>query len=374
MQSFTTAKDTNKSPIDYGVTLALFEEWRSPRFGDSNPTQMNNHVWEWLIETKIDAYRAAKTLEAASSMQVKKPTWCFDRYGQSSTKMPDGRQIFIGGEYEDYYDPDFCIYNDVVVIDVAGSITIYGYPRADFPPTDFHSATLVDSTIIIIGNLGYAEERTEYLQQVFILDTHTFVMRRQETTGDFPRWIHGHEAHFVSAESSIYIKGGQIYRGTAHTLIENIDDWRLDLTDWRWEHLPQKNWSRWEIKRTDGKSNHLWEVRQALWHLEGNWIEDFQKSIKTLHTALGHELEVKVIRDIYNPDVPHEVVPEVEDEYQTYRILVDAVTVRYVEDMDSVQVTVEGRLPESTIAQLLENARYKLAYIENATCDIEVIT
>jgi hypothetical protein len=198
-------------------------------------------------------------------------------------------------------------------------------------------------------------------------------MRRQETTGDFPRWIHGHEAHFVSAESSIYIKGGQIYRGTAHTLIENIDDWRLDLTDWRWEHLPQKNWSRWEIKRTDGKSNHLWEVRQALWHIEVNWIEDFQKSIKTLHTALGHELDVKVIRDIYNPDVPHEAVPEVEDEYQTYRILVDAVTVRYVEDMDSVQVTVEGRLPESTIAQLLENARYKLAYIENATCDIEVI-
>jgi hypothetical protein len=33
----------------------------------------------------------------------------------SLTLLPDGRAIQIGGEHEDYYDPDFCIYNDVFV-------------------------------------------------------------------------------------------------------------------------------------------------------------------------------------------------------------------------------------------------------------------
>jgi len=26
-------------------------------------------------------------------------------------QLPDGRLVSVGGEHEDYYDPDFCIYN-----------------------------------------------------------------------------------------------------------------------------------------------------------------------------------------------------------------------------------------------------------------------
>ncbi len=43
------------------------------------------------------------------------PVWCFERYGQSITCLPDGRFVQIGGEHEDSYDRDFCIYNDVFV-------------------------------------------------------------------------------------------------------------------------------------------------------------------------------------------------------------------------------------------------------------------
>jgi hypothetical protein len=32
----------------------------------------------------------------------------------------------IGGEHEDYYDPDVHIYNDVVVLGPGGEIEIYG--------------------------------------------------------------------------------------------------------------------------------------------------------------------------------------------------------------------------------------------------------
>jgi len=50
--------DTEKSHREFHVTRDLFLEWRSPRYGALNPTVMNNHVWEWLIETGISAYQA----------------------------------------------------------------------------------------------------------------------------------------------------------------------------------------------------------------------------------------------------------------------------------------------------------------------------
>lgn len=73
--------------------------------------------------------------------------------------MPDGRAVHIGGEHEDYYDPDFFIYNDVTVVGPDGSIKIRGYSRGVFPPTDFHSATLAGDAILIIGRLGYPDQR-----------------------------------------------------------------------------------------------------------------------------------------------------------------------------------------------------------------------
>jgi len=35
------------------------------------------------------------------------PIWTFDRMGASRSELPDGRILYIGGEYQDYYDPDF---------------------------------------------------------------------------------------------------------------------------------------------------------------------------------------------------------------------------------------------------------------------------
>ena len=79
--------------------------------------------------------------------------WCFDRFGTSKTALEDGRTVHIGGEHEDFYDPDFHIYNDVIVVSSSGQVAIYGYPLEAFPPIDFHSATLVGKTIDNSRNL-----------------------------------------------------------------------------------------------------------------------------------------------------------------------------------------------------------------------------
>lgn len=79
----------------YGVTPWSFKQWRAPRYGDQNPTLMNNSVWEWLVRTRHSAYTAADMIGGASTT-YSNPGWCFDRFGQSCTTLPDGRKVFIG--------------------------------------------------------------------------------------------------------------------------------------------------------------------------------------------------------------------------------------------------------------------------------------
>ena len=143
--------------LDSAVNRELFVKWRTPSFGSANPERMNNPVG-MLVRSKLSAYQATQRLRGPSALKAG-PGWCFDRFGQSSTKLPDGRVVLIAGEHEDAYDPDFYIYNDVVVQHPDGSLDIYGYPRDEFPPTDFHSATLVSNQLVLIGNLGYPEDR-----------------------------------------------------------------------------------------------------------------------------------------------------------------------------------------------------------------------
>lgn len=80
------------------------------------------------------------------------------------TPLPDGRLILIGGEHEDFDDPDFCIYTDVTVLDgfwrgEERGVQLHIYPRDFFPPTCFHTATLLGGRILLFGSLCYQGAR-----------------------------------------------------------------------------------------------------------------------------------------------------------------------------------------------------------------------
>ena len=174
----------------------------------SNPTPINSPFWKHMVRHGNWAYDVRKELNLwpTEKKDGPEPIFCFHRMGRTVTELPDGRVIFIGGEHEDFYDPDFYIYNDVVVVRLGGTeaalgaeeeagsdsdsdwpsvmsdsakeswrrevarekadmkafekeedlriamldagadpanIDIYGYPTDVFPGTDFHTATYV---------------------------------------------------------------------------------------------------------------------------------------------------------------------------------------------------------------------------------------
>jgi len=366
-------------PLDQAVTRRLFLKWRSPRFGASNPERMNNPVWEWLVKSRINAYQANQRLRGPSAMNAG-PGWCFDRFGQSTNQLADNRVVFIAGEHEDFYDPNFHIYNDVMVQHPDGRIDIFGYPREVFPPTDFHSATLVSNRIVLIGNLGYQDQRRPGKTPVMILDLETLAISAMQTSGTPPGWIHGHKATLSEDGRSILVQRGELDRGGQDkSLVENIDDWRLHLGDWRWERLTERRWSRWEVRRKDGERNHLFGYQQAVWAKQ---IPELSKpdgalarlknkfEVPSLEEELGKPPDLALFARLCNPPVAHEELASSVEEYNVHRIKVEGVVVRYVEDMDSVQMTAEGELPMETLDALTRDLLDKLSALENAPCEL----
>ncbi|BAY15244.1 ankyrin [Anabaenopsis circularis NIES-21] len=233
MRRSLTGIDNNKFSLSQ-VTPEQYFAGKHPRFGKTNPELMEIPFWQAMICHGCSAYAAKNFFDDTENWQDK--AWCYDRFGRTITQLPDGRIVEIAGEHEDYYDPDFCIYNDVVVYQGDGNFQIFGYPQDVFPPTDFHSATLVGEYIYIIGNLGYFGTRIYHETPVYRLHIHTFVIEKVETTGDKPGWISKHKAYYQEPDK-IHITGGKLCVINNEKIEDYIDksvDYVLDLIDLTW--------------------------------------------------------------------------------------------------------------------------------------------
>jgi hypothetical protein len=389
------------------VSPEVYAAWRAPRFGTANPECMNNPLWEWLVRTRLDPYWAAKKFDGPSSCDAG-PGWCCDRMGQPFVKLPDGRIVFIAGEHEDSYDPDFYIYNDVIVHHPDGTLDIFGYPKEEFPPVDFHTATLAGDRIILIGNLGYMGERRPGHTHLAELDTITWRVRLLEAGGEGPGWLHKHTATLADDGRSILVRGGIIDPGIDDDtpLLDNLDDWRLHLDNWRWERLTRRQWPRRMAQRMDRKSLALWELRNyrvlPKWSLFDNVPAELLESDPELAEQIAslkemereEELEAArmakrlddlglnrdqgALARLYSPSVPHDPVPDSEDfgdeyRFNTRRLRVQGVIVRYLEEHSYIMMTVEGDLPPAVVDCLSENLRAALEKIQRVPCEVKEI-
>lgn len=206
------------------------------RFGTANPEVMNVEFWRAMVRSGATAWRASKVFEDTHSFDG--PIWCFHRFGKSITELPDGRFIEIAGEHEDYYDPDFCIYNDVIVHYGGGRFDILGYPKELFPPTDFHSATLVGDFIYIIGSLGYPGEREHGETPVYRLHCQTYAIEKVATNGEKPGWINSHRA-MCQDGLHIVVTGGKLNTMVdgKEDYIDNPASYVLDLANMHWHRI-----------------------------------------------------------------------------------------------------------------------------------------
>jgi hypothetical protein len=330
------------------ISRKVFDDQRRPRFGTANPERMRLAFWEWMIrggdslpaeegvlgqfglmlregvlKSGYGPYRARDLFQVPLNRDDG-PIWTFDRMGQTRTELSDGRIVCVGGEHEDSYDPDFCIYNDVVVFGPADQIEIYGYPRAVFPPTDFHTASLVDNHIVIVGCLGYQEDRRPGRTPVYALDLSDYHISEVPATGESPGWVSEHEAE-VTPDGVITIRGGQVFEehDGKRWYRRNVDEFALDSWSGVWRRLTNRNWPQFAIRQKD-RGCFVLEQRPEREQLLPRGVE---------HTA------------------------EPCEDWRRIRFVVQGVPVFVAIEVSVIEVMIEGELPEEIAVRIAEEVR-----------------
>ncbi|MGV3771554.1 MAG: hypothetical protein ACO1QB_01540 [Verrucomicrobiales bacterium] len=354
------------------ITREMFLKWRAPGVGKENPEDLTNPVWQWLIRSHWSAYQINDYFGCPSPFELG-PGWCFSRFGQSRTSLPDGRNVYIAGEHEDYYDPNFFIYNDVVVHHPNGQITIFGYRREDFPPTDFHSATLVDDKIVIIGNLGYQDHRKPELTPIYALDVNNFVIEKIMGEGDSPGWIHRHNAHLSEDGKSIILTGGLLEQSPSSPLRHNVDEWSFHIGSRTWRRLTNKGWPEWVIRRADNKSLSIFSVQMKVWEDEIGGLGLTGDAANPLGERELTPEVMEAFKTLYSPKQDHqkiETTPE-DGSFQTKQILVDNTPISFVEGHRHINVMFQGELSKQRQMDILHELKTKLEIIEQ--CEIALL-
>ena len=97
--------------------------------------------------------------------------------------------------------------------------------------------------------------------------------------------------------------------------------------------------------------------------------EKFEKDMEWLEKKLGFRPNLDLYEQLYAPPVPHEKIPDKEDEFRVRRINVNGVVVRYNEESWAVHVTIEGDLPTSTTDIIVSDFVNKLSTLERKPCE-----
>jgi len=220
---------------ELAVSEDQFRSGRMRRFGTANPEEIKDPFWHCMIRAGVAAFQAKRRYKFGGN-DDRSAVWCAQRFGQSITFLSNGDIVQVAGEHEDSYDEDFCIYNDVFVHKPDGEIQIYGYPASVFPPTDFHTATLIGDYIYLIGSLGYSGHRHYGTTPVYRLNTESFAIEPIETRGICPGWIYKHRA-VLSGPDEITITRGTLVThndsGEAHTSNTQTFVFDASLSFWR---------------------------------------------------------------------------------------------------------------------------------------------
>jgi len=104
------------------------------------------------------------------------------------------------------------------------------------------------------------------------------------------------------------------------------------------------------------------------------WEKELQGQLEELKEELGIRPDLDLAARMFCPSIPHEEMPDVEGEFNVYRIKVDGIVVRYMQALHSIRATVEGDLPQTTVEALTSDLVDKISALENAGFDLRKIS
>lgn len=121
----------------------------------------------------------------------------------------------------------------------------------------------------------------------------------------------GHSSELVEDGGALLVRRGLICGPRWPAVVENIDDWRMDLHTGRWERLTRRLWPRFAFVRDDGCQNHLFWLRRRLSDRASGRSEDSDGFRAKYLGDLSPNLLIDLLETLYTPDVPHSKMPKI---------------------------------------------------------------
>lgn len=350
----------NISPQQLSIVL-------KPVQATDNPTRCQHPVYDWLIRSKLYGSSIRQLVRQHLHINPEQAVWCFNRMGQSRTIMADGTQIYIGGEHEDFYDPDFRIYNDAVIVYPDQSTELFQYTEQDFPPTDFHSASLHadEKHIILVGCNGHPEQRDLSTTQVATFNVITAQVQLIKTSGQAPAWLHQHEAKWIDTDI-LEVSSGNVLLAVPEfsypLFIRNLYRWQLDTISWYWSRPQQAHYHHWYVYRQDQHGLCLFDMRCLIWDRRHH-RDATPAAEQRLIDRLGFIPSTDVYQALYQPDYPHQpgpLNPAQAAKHDEHYIQVNGCQVLYIEEFEHIQVIADRAINHATMQLLLQDLSNKL--------------
>ena len=217
-------------------------------------------------------------------------------------------------------------------------IEIHGHPWEVFPPTDFHTANRVGDRAIIIGGLGYPEDRRPGQTPVYALDLTTYSINGVETSGEAPGWLFEHEAESDS-RGVISVRGGKVVAAGEgeQRFRRNVEDYALDVLSGVWRRLTRRDWLQFSI-RQEGRGLFVLEQSPAK-------------------------------ESLFPGSVEYSVEPC--EDWNLIRFVVLGVPVSVAVEVNEIVVIVEGELPDGLSSRIAEEVRPNAEAAIQVRCVLE---
>ena len=251
--------------------------------------QNKDDIILWLLEHSnfatedyIDPYIFSQYLRK-NNIEIQQPLWVApnDRMGNyhNDFSVDNKYNIFdfkIGGndaasdwkwyETQDYYFPEFKIYNDVYIKFFDGMYELWNYPEEQFPPVYEHSTLYNEHThqFYIIGGLGSGDRQCKNITEIYALDLETKDIQKIEASGESPPCLHSHKVKIWNHDLIEMRDGYILHKGIA---IKNVYVWYFNLKTKTWLKQESEKYQHWIIQ-SDQREELFLKISQDILKME----------------------------------------------------------------------------------------------------------
>ena len=276
-----------------------------------------NEVFHWLIKSNIIWVHELQEYLHNQKFDLKEPFWvaAHNRLGSSHVSIFNKYidVIDIGGntaahdwkwyDYNDYYNPDFKIYNDVCIkADGLKKIELWSYPEEQFPPVYNHD-TVYDKNmnlVYITGGLGLGERQRKNITEIYQLNLETKDIEHVDTLGESPPCLHNHHTKMWNYDLIEMRDGNILKNGKA---IKNLYVWYFNLKTKTWLKQKQEIYQHWLITSSDSDELFL-DISKEILKMEdeifysSEFIEEHKQDIFKYY---GYVPDYQTYLNLYRP-------------------------------------------------------------------------